>query len=119
MSSEFDIPPGLVASLDRPAPASPLARVLGWIDKLIPLPPSPWLQVIAVMVAGATLGLLKVTASMSKAWSHYTRGSLSSGALTGHLLIGAPALMGLAVSAYLLRRAFGAKLAAPPPTRVF
>lgn len=104
--SQFELDPELVRDLTRPPPPGLIDRVTGWIDAIFPVQDGPALKIVAVLTAFFALAVLRVTASLSKSWSNYTRGSVGGTALTGHAIIAAPALVSIAIASYLVKRAF-------------
>lgn len=116
VSNQFDLDPELVRDLTRPMPPGLIDRVTGWIDAIFPVQEGPALKIVAVLSAVFAAIVLRVTASLSKSWANYTRGSVGATALTGHAIISTPALVAIAVSSYLVKRAFFYKKEAPRST---
>lgn len=122
MAGEFDLPPDLLVP---PRQVNTLARAgfFPWlfdkIDGWLGLPRSgPQAAAFWGIASLASLVLTwagwKLTLSMGRAWTNYTRGRLSAPSVVGSLVVAAPAVISTSLSAYCLHRARMVSSATPP-----
>ena len=105
--SPFDLPPGLVESLDTRPPSGPLDVILSALDRWFPNDnDGVGIKIVAVLAVVVTYGLVKLTSSLLSAWANYTRKRIDGSTIVGSSIIVGPSLLFIAVTSYLVRRAF-------------